>query len=192
MKLCRSVRTNRITQRFGENLVPYYKIWQMLGHNGVDFAAYFGEPIYWDSVDCEGKVIKLSENINEGLGVVVITKDKNGIFQHRFWHLKEIKCKVGQILSSGDLIGLANTTGKTLGCHLHRDLKPMIETQLGYENEFPNNGYFGGTDLMLYFTNIFIKDYVDILNKQKTVLEKLIHLIRNFLEKKYNINSFKT
>jgi murein DD-endopeptidase MepM/ murein hydrolase activator NlpD len=184
MKLYRSVQTNKITQPFGANYVPYYKEWGMKGHNGVDFAAQFGEPVYFDCIDCEGKVISLSENVNEGLGVVVITEDKDGIFQHRFWHLKEIKCKVGQILSTADLIGLADTTGKALGCHLHRDLKPMEKTQFGYQDKFPDNGYFGAIDLMPFFTNIFVKDYMDILIKQESILEKMIQLIKDFFSNK--------
>jgi murein DD-endopeptidase MepM/ murein hydrolase activator NlpD len=155
----RAVKTNHITQGFGiENthpsLLQKYESFGLKGHSGVDFLAKDGEPIYWDCFDCEGKVVRLSLEPNEGLGVVVMTEDKDGIFQHRFWHLKSIDCKVGQILDSGTLIGHADNTGYSTGTHLHRDLKPLNND---YSLTLPENGYRGAVNLEYYFKNIFIK-----------------------------------
>ena len=179
MQLGRSLKTNWITQKFGENKNPIYKKWGMVGHNGVDFLAQDGEPIYWDCFDCVGKVVGLSVEPNEGLGVVVITEDKDGIFQHRFWHLKDISCKVGQILDSGQLIGHANSTGHSTGTHLHRDLKPLNSD---YSLTLPENGYWGAIDLMPYFKNIYVKEYMDNLKGQLSILQRIIKLIKDYLK----------
>jgi murein DD-endopeptidase MepM/ murein hydrolase activator NlpD len=178
MLIYRSLKTNYISQKFGENKHPLYKKWGMVGHNGTDFIAKDGEPIYWDCFDCVGKVVKLSLEPNEGLGVVVMTEDKDGIFQHRFWHLKDICCEVGQILDSGTLIGHADNTGISTGTHLHRDLKELDPANRVLNH---NNGYRGGINLDKYFTNIYIKSYVDNLSGQVGLLKRIIKLITDYL-----------
>jgi len=184
MILYRSLKTNWITQKFGrenthKSLIPLYESFGLEGHNGWDWKAEDGEPIYWDCFDCVGKVVRLSLEPNEGLGVVVITEDKDGIFQHRFWHLKDIHCKVGQILDSGTLIGHANNTGYSTGTHLHRDLKPLNKD---YKLINPNNGYRGATDITPYFKNIYIKTYTDNLKSQVGVLKKIIRLLKDLIK----------
>ena len=183
MLIYRSIKTNHITQGFGrenthDSLLPLYAGWGMKGHNGIDWLAKDGEPIYWDCFDCEGLVVKLSLEPNEGLGVVVRTEDKDGIFQHRFWHLKDINCKVGQILDSGTLIGHANSTGHSTGTHLHRDLKPLNKD---YKLTDPQNGYRGAISMDKYFKNIYIKAYVNNLKGQIGILKRIIKLIKDYL-----------
>jgi len=170
----RPLRTNWTTQKFGENRMPIYKQLGMKGHNGIDWKCYYKEPIHWDCLDCEGKVVRISTEENEGLGVVVRTEDKDGIFEHRFWHFKKIKCKVGQVLSSGDLIGLGDSTGYSTGDHLHRDLKPIPKDY--------SNGYRGAIDPQPFIENIFIRDYMNNLTGQISVIKKIIKLITDFLK----------
>lgn len=150
----------------------------MVAHNGIDFLATDGEPIYWDCFDCEGKVVKLSLEPNEGLGVVVITNDKDGIFQHRFWHLKDISCRIGQILDTGTLIGHADNTGYSTGTHLHRDLKKLDSD---YKVLNKDNGYRGGIDIMPYFKNIYVKPFINNLKAQVGLLKRIIKLITDYL-----------
>ncbi len=182
MKLYRMLKANYITQLFGQNLSPLYAQWGLKGHNGIDFLANDGEPIYWNCGDCEGKVIKTSEEVNEGIGVVVITEDRDGIFQHRFWHLKKTLCKVGDILSSGDVLGLADSTGQSTGTHLHYDLKPMKKDQYGnYEQLYPENGYNGAIDPMPYYNSVFILDLLKGLEQQISLAQKIIEKIKQLL-----------
>jgi murein DD-endopeptidase MepM/ murein hydrolase activator NlpD len=181
MKIYRCTKQNIISQTFGpkgtkpEMIEAYRKIGLEFGHNGIDFACPRGERVLWDGYDIEGKVIQLSTEPNEGLGVVVLTEDKDGIFTHRFWHLLEIRCRVGQILHSGNLIGLADSTGFSTGHHVHRDLK---ELDKDYKVKNPNNGYHGCIDPWPYFTNIYIGDVLDMLGKMLENMWRILEKMR--------------
>jgi hypothetical protein len=60
--------------------------------------------------------------------------------------------------------------------HLHRDLKPMIKNSLGnYIQKEPDNGFAGAIDLTPYFKNIFIKDFMDTLQKQFSFFQSLLN-----------------
>jgi len=184
MKIYRALKTNKISQKFGQNLYPGYVLNGMLGHNGIDFDCPDGEPVYWDC-DIEGKVASCFVDMNTGAigggkGVIVFTEDKDGAFNHRFWHLQGFACKADQILKSGDLLGYAGHTGTVTAPHLHRDIKPLAKDQYGiWRNVYPNNGYHGCIDFTPYFTNIFIRDIVQI-----SALQKLIEIIKELLSRK--------
>ena len=62
----------RINQRFGENLNDFYKKIGLLGHNGIDFYALDGFPIY---AAHDGTVTFCGEDGSGGLGVVVRTNE---------------------------------------------------------------------------------------------------------------------
>lgn len=53
-----------------------------------------------------------------GYGNVVIIRHYNGL-ETVYAHLSKIKCKPGDIVNSGQLIGLGGTTGHSTGTHLH-------------------------------------------------------------------------
>lgn len=183
MKIGRSLKTNSISQYFGrENTHPsvlgQYEKWGLKGHNGWDWSAKDGQPIYWDCLDCVGKVVRTSTEENEGLGVVVLTDDGDGVFQHRFWHLKDISCKVGQILDTGTLVGHADSTGHSTGTHLHRDLK---ELDKDYKKKYPQNGYKGAIDLMPFYQDIFVKSLIDNLKQQVNILTKVVSIFKKLL-----------
>ena len=183
MRIFRALKPNNLTHKFGE-ILPVWTNIGMKGHNGFDFSAPLGEKIYWDC-DIRGTVLNTEIDSKGGLGVNVISEDKDGIFKHRFWHLQKFNCIAGQILESGDLIGYADTTGLAFGSHLHRDLKPMIKDQNeAYKIKNYNNGYFGATDIQPFFTNIFIKDYVANLEGQVSVLKQIIEKINELLKLK--------
>jgi murein DD-endopeptidase MepM/ murein hydrolase activator NlpD len=164
-------------------MLPKYKEMGLIAHNGIDFVASRGEPILWNGYDVEGRVVKLSTEPNEGLGVVVITEDEEGRFKHIFWHLKEIKCKVGQKLSSGDLIGTIDSTGFSTGDHLHWGLKRADKNNKTIDY---NNGYKGAIDPEKYFTNIYIGDTMNLLANWLLSLKKLVELIKGLNYKPNN------
>ena len=179
------------TQGFGiketkPELLPFYQsIGLKFGHNGFDWTAKDGEPIYWDC-DIKGQVLNTEIDGKGGLGVNVISHDKSGNFKHRFWHLKEFRCQAGQILEPGDLIGLADSTGYSTGTHLHRDLKPVIKDQNGnWKTRYPNNGTLGTIDPALYYRYVFIGDYVKQLKgiqNQLNIIQKIIQGLVDFFK----------
>src|SRR3990167_1794338 len=126
----------KINQKFG-NKNPIYNV---IGgyHNGIDFRASHGTPIYASHDGFASYQI----DSGGGHGVVVIS-DKE--YEHEkgtsyiksiYWHmvdpLKEPKYKSPLAdktgftpVKTGDLIGYANNTGRSTGSHLHYALKPV-------------------------------------------------------------------
>ncbi len=162
-------------------MLKYYQDMGLLGHNGIDFIAKDGERLYWDC-DISGVVIDTHIDGSGGLGVKVITQDKDGDFKHLFWHLKSFACQAGDILDSGDLLGYADNTGRSTGTHLHRSIKPVYLNSNGnWINTYGNNGYYGAVDLQPYFKNIFVKDLLANLRSQVSILQKVVELFKKLI-----------
>lgn len=184
----RPVKTNLITQKFGRDntapsMLPLYNSMGMLGHNGIDMATYEGERLYFPC-NVKGLVIGIHTDRYGGIGIDILTETVEGLMKHRFWHLRslsEIYVKVGDIVETGDLIAITNNTGKSTGNHVHYGMKPQIEKEGKFSNAFQTNGYFGAIDQEKYIRNIYVVDYMEILNGQATVLKKMIYLIKLFL-----------
>lgn len=180
-----------VTQMFG-NPAKIYTDMGMIGHSGVDFLAYHGEPIY---ASHDGYA-SYQVDAGGGHGVVIITDkeldDVNGnpsLWKSIYWHmvdgLKEPKLKSplqGKTgftkVECGDLIGYADNTGLSFGDHCHYAIKKVAtgETWGSFYNLNQSNGYFGAEDPMPYFDgNRPIK--VEILKKQVSLLQQLINLL---------------
>jgi murein DD-endopeptidase MepM/ murein hydrolase activator NlpD len=190
MKIFRSIKPSYVFQKFGkENTYPsvlaLYNSLGLLGHNGWDFSAKDGDKIYWDC-SLEGEVIGLSTDLNAGYGIEILTEENGKLHKHRFWHLRTdgILVKAGQKVGSGDLIALADNTGKyTTGTHLHRDLKECKRLPNGVlETLNTNNGYLGAIDLKPFYVDMFIGDYIANQQGQISILQKMIKLISDFLK----------
>lgn len=102
----------RITSPFGKRTAPTKGA--TTDHKGVDLAYSLNEEI---GAFSSGTVVKVAEDAN-GLGKYVDIKDDNGI-THRYGHANEIKVKVGDKITKGDIIALAGQTGIATGPHLH-------------------------------------------------------------------------
>lgn len=115
-------------------------------HNGVDI-----NMDQWDSVQCvfDGKVRFAKEF--EGFGKVVVVRHYNGL-ESLYAHLAKIKVKVGQEINSGELIGLAGSSGTAEGSHLHFELR-FLDKVLNPENIIDFNSYTLRSD------SLFIKRY---------------------------------
>ncbi|KAA0565357.1 M23 family metallopeptidase [Bacillus sp. CH30_1T] len=104
----------RMTGRYGEvdKLHPN-------GHKGIDLGLSEGTPLrsLYDGV-VERVVDYGDENIGKGI-IVRFADGREGIYGH----LSDIKVKVGQLVSEGDVIGLSGNTGFSTGAHLHFGLK---------------------------------------------------------------------
>lgn len=184
-------------QRFGDN-PQFYSQPQyggLKGHNGIDFMAKHGQPVY---ASHDG-LASFQIDAGGGHGVVIITNeqfdyldDPSGIayFKSIYWHLcdglKEPKFqspiadKTGFVpVKTGDIIGFADNTGASTGDHLHFGLKPVAKGEnwgTAY-NLAQNNGYAGAIDPMPYF------QAVEILQSQLVVTQtKLVDVLKTFIQ----------
>jgi len=177
-----------ISQQFGVN-GEYYRAngINVVGHNGLDIVCERGAPIYatHDGVGYVGK------DINEGLGVIIITNEKfeykneETYFKTIYWHLKSWNIGDGQSIKAGDCIGYADSTGFSTGDHLHFGLKPVMpgETNRQWYNIEQSNGYLGCINPINYFNGVF----ADNIPIQRTLIEKLtllVNLLRRRLAEK--------
>lgn len=181
MKKLRPIKSSRVFQKFGENKLSFYKEYGMLGHNGYDIPCPTGEEIRFEVKDCRGRVYKKVLDNSGGLGLDIITDDEDGIFKHRYWHLKDFSVEVGQTVETGDLLGHADNTGRSTGSHLHWSLKPQgVSAKGNYYNLEQNNGYFGAVDFD--YEDIYVQDYMNNLKAQISILTKIIDLVKRFLK----------
>jgi murein DD-endopeptidase MepM/ murein hydrolase activator NlpD len=85
-------------------------------HEGVDFAAYGGTPVYAPAAG----IVVLAERLFVRGGAVIIDHGL-GVYS-RFYHMSAVHAEVGQQVQPGDLLGEVGTTGLSTGNHLHWDL----------------------------------------------------------------------
>lgn len=86
-------------------------------HYGVDLKAYYNDKIY----SCfDGKVRYAGYNGN--YGNVVVIRHHNGL-ETIYSHLSKIKVVENQLVRAGRVIGLAGSTGRSTGPHLHFEVR---------------------------------------------------------------------
>jgi murein DD-endopeptidase MepM/ murein hydrolase activator NlpD len=189
MKLLRPVRCNFITQKFGENSAPFYAAFGWKGHNGVDFAMYGEEIIYWNGYDVDGKVVQTKIYDDGCMGVTILTTSVIDGYQvsflHRFLHLRAFLCKPGDIMTAAKPIGIGDNTGKyTTGKHLHWDLMPVKIVNNSYVALDPNNGYAGCIDPLPYMKNEFVMDILKGWQKLLAQMTETLLKMKEALNKK--------
>ncbi|MEP2781016.1 MAG: M23 family metallopeptidase [Pseudoruegeria sp.] len=86
-------------------------------HNGTDFAASYGTPIYSTA---DGVVIHAGWL--SGYGRLVKIQHEFGI-ETRYAHMAKIRVKKGQRVSRGDRIGDMGNSGRSTGTHLHYEVR---------------------------------------------------------------------
>ena len=125
---------------YGYRSDPFTKIRKF--HYGMDFTARTGTPIYASG---DGVVYKADASwsgygnhieINHGFG-----------YKTLYAHLSKYKCKPGQRVKRGDIIGYVGSTGRSQAPHLH------YEVFKGSERVNPLNFYYG---------SISAKEYIEI------------------------------
>ncbi len=87
-------------------------------HPGLDFAADYGSPIYASDM---GVVVYAGWNYY-GYGNLLIVDHGNG-WHTLYAHLDQLGVACGQVVSAGQVIGLAGSTGNSTGPHLHFELR---------------------------------------------------------------------
>lgn len=187
MKLRQPLKNPFITQAFGVPN-PMYLNMGMKGHNGLDYFAKHGEPIY----ACHDGYAYYQIDTGGGHGVVIRSTEKidGKLFKTIYWHLPDptkeplLSSPItetdpngkGQFVKRGDLIGYADNTGLSTGDHLHFGMKFITEGENGgaFYNLNQNNGYYGAVDPVPYM-NLFISDmYYGIANSDVYNLQKIL------------------
>lgn len=165
MTLQQPIKPTLVTQVFGEtSYLAWYKQNNVnfSGHNGIDFHAYHGQPIY----AAHDGIANYEIDSGGGHGVTIKTtvlepyRGSQAYFKTIYWHLIDgsvepkyaspIKNIPNMPVKAGDIIGYANSTGLSTGDHLHFGLKPLAPNGTNLE---PNNGYYGAIDPSPYFVD---------------------------------------
>ena len=129
------VHSEWYNRKFYGDIIP-----DIIGHNGIDFLAPTGTRLYAPE---DMKITTLLTS--DGYGI----KSKSANGQHRFLHLKEFHCSVGQELKKGDFFAISNNTGLyTTAPHLHWDFQPL--------NPDKKNGFSGAINHRGFIENLTV------------------------------------
>lgn len=139
-----------ITQIFGVDFQIggkwVYKSMGMDGHNGLDFRAPIGTPVF---AAHDGIVTHIKKD-KGGYGWHIRLRSEFNPKETIYAHLSEFLVEVGQSVGMGDKIGLSGNTGLSTAPHLHfgwRRLKPSADKDLkNWAVDDYDNGYFGWID----------------------------------------------
>lgn len=107
---------SEILSGFGTRKHPIFK--KDFEHNGIDFKADLGSPIY---ATADGWV-KTVGSPDKGLGTMIIIDHRNG-YETRFGHLSKAAVRSGQRVKRGDIIGYSGDSGLAKGPHLYYELR---------------------------------------------------------------------
>jgi len=104
----------RIASGFGWRIHPILKIKRM--HNGLDFVAKEGTPIY-----ASGNGVVVEAERSSSFGNVVKINHGFG-YETVYAHLSRIATTAGKRINRGDIIGYMGSTGLSTGTHLHYEV----------------------------------------------------------------------
>jgi len=106
----------RISSYFGYRIDPIYKIKKH--HDGIDFTAPIGTPVYATG---DG-IVTLVKYSNRGYGNQIEISHGYS-YKTKYAHLSKIMVKEGDSVKRGQIIGLVGNTGKSVGPHLHYEVR---------------------------------------------------------------------
>jgi len=104
-----------VSSSFGVRRDPFLRRPAM--HSGIDFRGRTGTPIQATGA---GKVVRAGWA--GGYGRLVEINHGNG-WTTRYAHMSRIDVKIGETVSTGDLIGAIGSTGRSTGPHLHYEIR---------------------------------------------------------------------
>ena len=148
IRLLWPTRFGRITQGFlaRPNFYGQFSYWgldgvrySLPGHEGIDIEAEMGSEVM-ACADGTVSLVQLDGNTNPDTlpyGNQVRIRHADG-YQTIYAHLQEVRIAQGQRVRAGDVIGLADSTGRSSASHLHLTLKKRGATQAG-ETIFKND-----------------------------------------------------
>ena len=111
----RNENLKRMASGFGYRTDPFTKARKM--HEGMDFTAKIGTPIFATG---DGVVAK-ADNTVSGYGNHIVIRHGYG-YETLYGHLSKYKCRAGQRVKRGDVIGFVGSTGRSEGPHLHYEV----------------------------------------------------------------------
>lgn len=102
----------RVNSEFGQRRRRY--------HYGIDLKIERGDTV----VSSLGGMVRIAQDKNKrkGYGYFVVIRHFNGL-ETFYAHLDEVLVKPDQMVTSGEIIGLAGNTGRSTGPHLHYELR---------------------------------------------------------------------
>ena len=195
-----------ITQLFGEHPELYSAIpgLRIKAHNGWDIVKPYGTPI---RAVCASYVADIKDSPSGyGRHIRLISNEiDNYYYEVTFGHLAEIRCRIGDFVRAGDVIGTCGNSGFVVsggvsywygynpdnrGTHLHltvRQLKIPIagEAVLKYPNDNQfygvvnyENGFAGAIDPGPFFMKILLETKLSILQRLVALWKQLLGLIK--------------
>ena len=105
----------RTASGYGMRIDPVYKTPKF--HAGMDFAASIGTPIY-----ATGDGVISYSGWKQGYGNCVMIDHGYG-YETLYGHMDEIHVPEGRAIKRGEVIGLVGNTGKSVGPHLHYEVR---------------------------------------------------------------------
>jgi murein DD-endopeptidase MepM/ murein hydrolase activator NlpD len=105
----------RVASGFGYRIDPIYKTAKL--HTGIDFTAATGTPIYATG---DGVVSEANFD-NGGYGYHVIINHGYG-YETLYGHMVKMKCRNGERVKRGQVIGWVGNSGKSTGPHCHYEV----------------------------------------------------------------------
>jgi hypothetical protein len=90
----------------------------MYTHKGLDIRQAMGDTV---NAAFDG-VVRYAKYNRGGFGNLVILRHYNGLETY-YGHLSRIKVKVNQVVQAGEMVGLAGSTGRSRGPHLHFEIR---------------------------------------------------------------------
>ena len=125
---------------FGYRMHPIYKIRKM--HEGLDFAAPIGTPIY-----ATGDGVIIAAGVERGYGNRIMINHGYG-YVTKYAHMSRFKVSGGARIKRGDIIGYVGNTGASTGPHCHYEV---------YKNGKPIN------PINFFFNDLSPSEYVTML-----------------------------
>ncbi len=103
-----------VSSRFGRRRDPLKKTWA--NHPGLDLAGWPGTAIY---ATAPGEVVHAGWYGPYGKMVEI---DHGNGFKTRYGHMRKLRVKKGEIISTGTRVGDMGKTGRVTGTHLHYEI----------------------------------------------------------------------
>lgn len=130
-------KLRHVASGFGYRTDPFTKARKM--HEGMDFTAKTGTPIFASG---DG-IVARADNSASGFGNHIVIRHGYG-YESFYAHLSKYKCRVGQRVKRGDIIGYVGSTGRSEAPHLH------YEVHKNGKVVNPLNFYYGSISAVEY------------------------------------------
>ena len=130
-------KLRHVASGFGYRTDPFTKARKM--HEGMDFTAKTGTPIFASG---DG-IVARADNSASGFGNHIVIRHGYG-YESLYAHLSKYKCRAGQRVKRGDIIGYVGSTGRSEAPHLH------YEVHKNGKVVNPLNFYYGSISAVEY------------------------------------------